>query len=289
MKKILVILGLLYFSINLVSAQRYENSYLTMDIPNGWKVDNIENPGVHIEMLLFMNDDVDIYNIGMIIGMEQYLEPQYALQNQMSIKSNIIFENAEFETIRTSTFMGKKACTADFSTMLDGKKFKGAVYAFNMNQCTILAIGCYAEGVKSKLPQIWKSITWKNYIPIKNYATLREEIQEYTQSMNKLLKKNPVKSEGEELLSVALEDDYDCLVYTYRLTEVSKSDFTDEQMLMTHDVVRPEIISLLKQQISQLELIQRCASENYVFKYIFMDKGMNFMFSIKVVPDDYNK
>ena len=82
-----------------------------MNIPKGWKVENIENSGVQAEVLLFLNDDVDLYNMGMIIGSEQYMEPQYALQNQISIKSNIIFENAEFEKIRPSVFMGKKAST----------------------------------------------------------------------------------------------------------------------------------------------------------------------------------
>lgn len=288
MKKIVPFL-LFFFFIHVANAQKYENSYLTMNIPKGWKVENIENSGVQAEVLLFLNDDVDLYNMGMIIGSEQYMEPQYALQNQISIKSNIIFENAEFEKIRPSVFMGKKAYTVDFSTILDCEKFKGAAYAFNMNKCTILAIGCYKIGVKSNLPQIWRSINWKNHVPVKNYATLREELQVYTQSMNEILKKNPVGTEGEELVSVELEEGYDCLVYTYRLTEVSKSDFTDEQISTMHDMVRLLLVPQLKQQASQLELIQRCMSENYVFKYVFLDKDMNFMYSVKVVPDDYNE
>ena len=74
------------FFIHVANAQKYENSYLTMNIPKGWKVENIENSGVQAEVLLFLNDDVDLYNMGMIIGSEQYMEPQYALQNQISIK-----------------------------------------------------------------------------------------------------------------------------------------------------------------------------------------------------------
>lgn len=287
MKKIITFL-LISFFIHVANAQRYENSYLTMNIPDGWKVENIENSGVQVEVLVFMNDDVDIYNLGMVIGMEQYIEPQYALQNQISIKSNLIFEKAEFEEIIPSVFMGRKAYMANFSTTLYGKKFKGAAYAFNINKCTILAIGCYEVGAKSRLPQIWKSINWKNYVPVKNYTTLREEIQVYTQSMNELLRKAPVRTDGEEFVSIELEEDYDCLVYTYRLTEVSKSDFTDEQIATMHDMVRLLLISRLKQEASQLDLMRRCMADNYVFKYVFMDKNMNFMYSVKVVPDDYN-
>lgn len=288
LKKIFFCLLVCFIS-NMLNAQKYENSYLTINIPEGWNVENMDVPGVDMETVVFTNNGIDIYNLGMILGMGQYMEPQYALQSQMQLKSNIIFQNAQFEKIRPSVFMGEKAYTVDFSTVFNGKDFRGAAYAFNKNECTIMAVGCYEVGVKSKLPQVWKSIIWKNYAHTKKYSTLREEIQAYTQSMNELLKKHPVGSDGEEIVSIDLEEGSDCLVYTYRLTEVSKSDFTDEQISAMHDMVRVAAIPLVKQQASQTELLQRCMSNNYVFKYIFRDKDMNFMYSVKVVPDDYNQ
>lgn len=100
-------------------------------------------------------------------------------------------------------------------------------------------------------------------------------------------KQTPIISNGEQAISLALEDGEDCLVYTYRLIDFSKAQFTDEQLTYMQENIRTNIIPILKAQASQAELIKRCMNEEYVFKYIYQDKNGEFLCSVKVTPDDY--
>ena len=283
---------LLFFSVLIVlnsyAQKKYENSYLSMNIPNGWEVQNMDVPGANMELLYFYNSGATVYNMGMVIGVEQLQEPDYMLQTQMELRANLIFKNATFGEIHKSSFMGKPAQSVDFSTTIDNAKFKGAAYAFNEGECSILSIGCYKVGTKSNLPQIWRSIQWKQHKRDTNkYRTLREEIQAFADAVTDMWKQTPIISNGEQAISLALEDGEDCLVYTYRLVDFSKSQFTDEQLTYMQENIRTNIIPILKTQASQAELIKRCMNEEYVFKYIYQDKDGEFLCSVKVTPDDY--
>ena len=184
--------------------------------------------------------------------------------------------------------MGKPCQSVDFDTQIDNAKFKGAAYAFNEGECSIISIGCYKVGVKSNLPQIWRSIQWKQHKRNPNkYKNLREEIQAFADALTKMWQQNPVISNGEQAVSLALEDGEDCLVYTYRLTEYAKSQFNEAQLSYMQENIRKNIIPILKNQASQAELIRRCMDEEYVFKYIYQDKDGEFLCSVKITPDDY--
>lgn len=268
--------------------KKYENSYLSMSIPHGWEVQNMDVPGANMELLYFYNSGATVYNMGIVIGVEQLQEPDYMLQTQMELRANLIFKNATFGEIHKSSFMGKPAQSVDFSTTIDNAKFKGAAYAFNEGECSILSIGCYKVGTKSNLPQIWRSIQWKQHKRDANkYRTLREEIQAFADAVTDMWKQTPIISNGEQAISLALEDGEDCLVYTYRLIDFSKAQFTDEQLTYMQENIRTNIIPILKTQASQAELIKRCMDEEYVFKYIYQDKDGEFLCSVKVTPDDY--
>lgn len=268
--------------------KKYENSYLSMNIPVGWEVQNMDVPGANMELLYFYNSGASVYNMGMVIGVEQLQEPAYMLQTQMELRANLIFKNATFGEIHKSSFMGKTAQSVDFSTMIDDIIFKGAAYAFNEGDCSILSIGCYKVGVKSNLPQIWRSIQWKQHKRDTNkYKNLREEIQAFADAITKMWKQTPMINDGEQAISLTLEEGEDCLVYTYRLVDFSRSQFTDEQIAYMQDNIRTNIIPILKAQASQTELVKRCMDEEYVFKYIYQDKDGEFLCSVKVTPDDY--
>lgn len=287
MKKIYYLIIVLFFCLS-INAQKYENSYLSMNIPNGWEVQNMDVPGANMEILYFYNSGLSLYNIGMVIGIEQMQEPTYILQTQMELRANLIFKNARFGTIHKSSFMGKPAQSVDFDTTIDDISFKGAAYAFNEGDCSIISIGCYKVGVKSNLPQIWRSIQWKQHKrDFSKYKNLREEIQAFADAMNKMWKQTPIINNGEQAISLALEDGEDCIVYTYRLVNFSKSQFNDEQLAYMQEKVRENIIPILKAQASQTELVKRCMDEEYVFKYIYQDKDGEFLCSVKVTPDDY--
>lgn len=52
---------LICFISNMANAQKYENSYLTINIPEGWDVENMDVPGVGMEAVIFTNNGIDIY------------------------------------------------------------------------------------------------------------------------------------------------------------------------------------------------------------------------------------
>lgn len=162
MKKylILLLMGILpYLSL---AQNKVENSYLSITVPPGWHVQKQDMPGTKMELLNFFNDGPILYNMGIIVGIEQIQNPKAALEMQMSIQNNPLFHNATFGEIHPAAFMGKSTMSVDFSNTIDGIHYNGAAYAFNENECTLLVIGCYKVGNKSNLPQIWRSITWKN-------------------------------------------------------------------------------------------------------------------------------
>lgn len=285
------LLALIFSAFALLTANAqevYENSYLTMSIPNGWEVQNMDVPGANMELLYFYNSGAEIYNMGMVIGIEQMQDPAYILQTQMDLRANLIFKDAKFGSIQKSSFMGKPAQRVDFDTEIGYTSFKGAAYAFNEGGCSIISIGCYKVGVKSNLPQIWRSIQWKRHKKDSGkYENLREEIQAFADAVTKLWQQTPMITNGEQAISIVLEDGEDCLVYTYRLLDFSRDQFTDEQLSFMQETIRSNIIPILKTQSSQTELIKRCMDEEYVFKYTYQDKDGDFLCTVKVTPDDY--
>ena len=86
---------------------------------------------------------------------------------------------------------------------------------------------------------------------------------------------------------MTLEDDEDCVVYTYRLIDYTKSQFTAEQLSFMQDNIRTNMLPILKQQATQTELIKKCMDNNYAFKYIYQDKNGDYMCSVKLTPEDY--
>lgn len=290
MKHLFLLLSFVFSLLNVCAQKKYENSYLSMTIPDGWEVQNMDVPGANMELLSFFNSGSQLYNIGMVMGIEQMQDPSYVLQNQMNLRSNILFKEAKFGSIHKSTFMGKPAQSVDFETTIDNVSFKGAAYAFNEGGCSLLSIGCYKVGAKSNLPQIWRSIKWKQHQRNESkFKTLREELLQYTTALNDLWSRSPLISNGEQAISMQLEENEDCLVYTYRLIEIERSQFTDEQLSYLQNTIRENLIPMLKSQASQAELLRRCMEEQYVFKYIYQDKNGEFLCSVKVVPDDYKQ
>lgn len=146
MKKylILLLMGILpYLSL---AQNKVENSYLSVTVPPGWHVQKQDMPGTKMELLNFFNDGPILYNMGIIVGIEQIQNPKAALEMQMSIQNNPLFHNATFGEIHPATFMEKNTMSVDFSNTIDGIHYNGAAYAFNENECTLLVIGCYKWG-----------------------------------------------------------------------------------------------------------------------------------------------
>lgn len=134
MKKyfILLLMGILpYLSL---AQNKVENSYLSITVPPGWHVQKQDMPGTKMELLNFFNDGPILYNMGIIVGIEQIQNPKAALEMQMSIQNNPLFHNATFGEIHPAAFMGKSTMSVDFSNTIDGIHYNGAAYAFNENE-----------------------------------------------------------------------------------------------------------------------------------------------------------
>lgn len=288
MKKylILLLMGILpYLSL---AQNKVENSYLSVTVPPGWHVQKQDMPGTKMELLNFFNDGPILYNMGIIVGIEQIQNPKAALEMQMSIQNNPLFHNATFGEIHPATFMGKNTMSVDFSNTIDGINYNGAAYAFNENECTLLVIGCYKVGNKSNLPQIWRSITWKKHQrSASNYESLHEELQAYCKATNENLKKNPIISNGVKFVSLNVANDEDCLIYTYQLLNADKTKTTPESLQSAADNLRPVMLQEIKNLANNAEYVRRCMDSNYTFKYYYYDKNGNFLISITLKPEDY--
>lgn len=283
--KFLFVLISFFFSLVSVNAQKkYENSYLSITIPSGWVVKNKTISELNTEELYFYNSN----NIGLILGTDYMQAPTYMLQSQMDSHIGIL-KDATFGAIHQTSFMGKPSQCVDFETMLDNARYKGTMYAFNEGGHSILTLGGYKIGVKSSLPPIWRSIKWKKKTKNgKQSKSLREELQGLANAITKRCQQTPVIIDDEQqYISFALEDDSDCVVYTYRLIDSLKSDYTEDELSEWQEEIRTDLIPTLIEGASQTELIRRCMEENYIFKYVYQDKNGEFLFLVKVVPDDY--
>lgn len=287
MKKVLISLCLLLSAISIMAqsnSKKIENGYLSMNVPEGWEVDTPEIPGMGIEMLVFVNSGT-LHNMGMVIGIEQRVDPKAALEAQMESKSNVLFANASFGDIYPTTFMGKKAEAVDFSTDFMNTHLKGAAYAFKSGECSVIAIGCYKPGVKSSLPQVWRSIQWKEHKK-KTYASLKEELSTYITTFNRQLKKSPVGFQDGQLTGMACDTEKKCIIYSLRLQALSRFDYTEEQINQMKNNMQAMGVSIVKQAVASSDLLQRCAKDNYSFRYDMYDKGDNFMYCVLVTADE---
>ena len=184
--------------------------------------------------------------------------------------------------------MGKSVKAVDFKTQLFDETFKGTAYAFNEGGCSVLAIGSYKVGTKSDLPKIWRTVKWKNIRKKSNvYASFREEIEAFCDATNKRLKQTPIVSDGEQFVSIYLEPDANIITNTYKFIDMEKSSFDEEKIEQIKQNLRPILLDILKATAKNAEIAAREMKEGYIFKYTYIDKNDEFLFSVKLTPDDY--
>ena len=112
MKKVFLFIVLVTVALASFSQKKYENSYVSVIVPNGWVVQNDGDKGMGTELMYFYNDEYDanIYNLGMIIGFNQFQKPEFMLETQMNLKSNPLFENADFGGISYTEYVKYLNC-----------------------------------------------------------------------------------------------------------------------------------------------------------------------------------
>ena len=114
-------------------AQFFENNYLSINIPEGWEINKQNMAAIDAEIVVFVNTGEEIYNIGMVMGMDRYMDAKSAIDYaQFSDLMTYMFQDVKIHESRASKFMGHSAYTKDFDAKLDGAPFKGALYTFDL-------------------------------------------------------------------------------------------------------------------------------------------------------------
>ena len=106
--------------------------------------------------------------------------------------------------------------------------------------------------------------------------------------MNNSLQQNPQVTDGEKLESLRLEDNTDCIVFKFKLLAVVKSSLANADMGTLTETIRTNMISRIHEGVKTVPLFKRLTDAQYIFKFEYFDKNGEPLWTIKVVPDDYN-
>lgn len=271
-------------------AQYFENNYLSINIPEGWEIDRRNIAAIDAEIVVFLNTGEEIYNIGMVMGMDRYMDAKSVINNnQFSNIMTSMFQDVKVYESRASKFMGRSAFTKDFEAKLDGVQFKGAFYTFDQGNSSIFIIGAYKVGKKSDLPIIWRSVTWKEHdSSVRKFSSMREELESLVELMNNSLRQNPQITNGEKFESIYLEEGIDCVVFRYKLLEIENSSLADANMEAAAETIRNNMINGIHEMAKTIPLFKRLMDAQYILKFEYVDKNGEPLCTIKIVPDDYN-
>ena len=286
MKKTLTIIATLLFALSTYAQKVVENNIMSINVPDGWKVEEINAAGA--QCVTFYNTGDVVYNIGLIVGIEVFLDPQAMITAQIKDESSVVFKGATIGEFYPTTFMGKKAYSANFENTINGVFYKGAIYAFNEGEKTIGCIGAYMPGHKSRLPEIWRSIKWKEG-KMSNSAgmSLEEETRNFINTFGPLWKKNPPTADGEQLLSMRFEEDgKPCVVYIKKILNTSKSAIPEENMEAVTKKIKANLIPSMKGNINTSKLFSRWVEAGYDFKYEYYDMNDELFFIIPISSED---
>ena len=271
-------------------AQFFENNYLSIDIPEGWEINKQNMAAIDAEIVVFANTGEEIYNLGMVMGMDRYMDAKSAIDHaQFSDIMTSTFQDVKIHESKASKFMGHSAYTKDFEAKLKGTPFKGALYTFDLGNSSIIVIGAYKVGKKSDLPAIWKSITWKEHdSSARKFSSIREELESLVEIMNKSLQQHPQITDGEQLESLRLEENSDCVVFKYKLVAIEKSSLANADMGTVTETIKANMITRIHEVAKTAILFKRLMDAQYILKFEYFDKNAEPLCTIKIVPDDYN-
>lgn len=286
MKKLFSVLVLCVVSIFAEAQQFMENSYLSVNLPDGWVCQNTPTEE-NAEVMTFLNSMEQPTNVGLVIGVEMKNDPAVLMQQQTQNTNNFLFENAKFYDPHPATFMGKKAYMCDFDTQLAGLKWRGSLYAFAEGDATIMVVGCYMDGKSSSLPQIWRSIKWKKHINKTSEMPIRERLTAHFKTINETLKENPIGNENSLLVSVTLDDKSDCVEYTYNLPKVSKSNIDPNTYSQEEKRLKDFHLKWLKENREKDAVARLCMDNNYSYRFIYTDGANQLLYIIEISPNDY--
>ena len=286
MKKLFLLAFACCFQCAFLFAQKVvENNFLTVKIPSNWVGGNLNMADTSMEVMYMQDAESKCYNIACVVGMKMKLDPTAMLNHIIKDRNVNILKEVTFKPFRSTVFMSKKAITSDFESKLDGEIWRGAIYAFNEGDAsTITVIAGYKVGVKSKLPEIWRSITWKSF-----EMSEAEKMEANINIYNAGLKGGKKIAENIELVSVQKTKKFNILEFTYKLTNIDKDKFNLGLFQKNIENGKSAFVSDLFEQAKTQDVIKYCMQNNYRFHYIYTDKNCDILYILEIEPEDYNK
>ena len=287
MKKILAITLTLLASMTVSAQKTVENSFLSINVPQGWEVYKLDLPGVGCEAVGFNNTGTHLNNIGMVNGYDNKMDPVMFITNQLNICVNIDRTDATVGEIHPATFLGKDVYAADFQNKVKGNMYKGTIYAFNEGDATIMCFGAYTPGRKSRLPEIWKSIKWKNRVAKKSkFKNLEEETASYTKSLDSLLKKEPCIADGEQFLGISFVEESRCVVYENKALDFDGNSIPEENKPAFVASVKEKLVQVQKETVKNSSLFAKWVNAGYKFRYLYYDMNGKLLCDITIHSEE---
>lgn len=286
--RLLLLLAITLASITSQAQNIIENNFLIIDVPEGWEVQKMNMTEANMQVVAFCNKGNAMYNTGLIVGLDKYVDPEMAIQSQIATETNQLLKGSTFGDIYSSTFMGKPAKAINYENIMNGIKYKGSIYAFNENGCTLICYGMYDVSKKSNLPQIWRSIKWKRFTRQENiYTDVREETQAFINEMNPIWKRSPLIADGEQMVSMRIDDNPVCLVYVKKVLELNANSLPQDKMDTFTKIVKENLVAQTKKNLEAgTTLVKNWIEAGYLIKYEFYDMNDVFICDIVIRPEE---
>lgn len=288
MKKVVTLVFCALMMLSAAAQEVFENSYLTIRVPKGWVLENMEVGNGMIEIVSFYKEGMPSNNLGMLVGSEQGTSPDMLIATAQMIE-NPLFTGAIFEDVCNSKFMGYPARMANFANIIDGVSYKGAMYAFKKDNCTLCAVGAYREGFPSDLPQIWRSIRWKERKRTQKYSSLAEEVRAHVDAMNATLSVGEQTLIGVTIVAYEFTENPYCYGIHCRINEIDTDNMSAEDLENFRTTVRNQLLSSITVAAQGSDLIRRCTDAGYNFKYVYLDKNNKEILNVTLTPDEYRQ
>ena len=175
--------------------------------------------------------------MAMVMCMNQQINPTLLLDQQV-IKAKIpLFNKALFKNgIEESSFIGREVMKVSFENDLYGRCYEGNAYAFCENNVTFLFIELWLKGNSSEFLSMWNTLEIKTCDHIeKEYTNIREEASQYLSSIKDLVKGDKV-DDNLYAQDIILADNENRLIYSYKISNVRRSDFKEEELSKMREV-----------------------------------------------------
>ena len=270
--------------------RKIDTEYFSLEYPSQWKAEKAtEDNNSFNGITLVKRSGSSIDNIAVMVYMNQSTDPAYMIHSQVKEKVNSIMRNADSGDITDTIFKDIPAKKIKFTNaMLDGNLLSGNLICFVNGGVTYLLYDMYPKSEyknAGRSTEMFQKMEFKkNVKPIKNddiYTVLKD----YEKTLAQILPTS--LSDNVEMTEFKVEKGR--LVYSCKITNTSKDDFTGESLMQWKEAATPLVLDDLIKSRNTLELMKKAMSANYSFTYKYYDRDNNFLYELTFTDRDYNK